>query len=141
MNKIFKFIKYNLFYSLYWKWHSFYHYIIKPFHIIKYGFPLSDLWSLDYTLSKWIVPRLKYFRNNIQGTPIKKDGKWTEEGPEYVTIEEWQKILDEMIFAFEFTIKDVSGDFYYDDKQWGLDNQRRKRGLKLFAEYFNDLWD
>ena len=51
--------------------------------------------------------------------------------PDNLTQESWNSILDEMIFAFENVPIYRAG---------SAEEPRIKKGLKLFAEYYNDLW-
>lgn len=54
------------------------------------GWSDPELWNLDYTVSKWIVPRLKAFQAETDGCP-----------PDMEFID-WQLEIREMIFGFEF---------------------------------------
>lgn len=76
----------------------------------------SDLWSLDSALAKIILPKLIAFKNsNRAGYPSnfseydESFGGTKEEyenNPNYVGGggERWEEILDEMIYAFEYTL-------------------------------------
>ena len=85
------------------------------------------LWGLSYHLAKYILPRLQAFRKlNKAGIPTGlKD------------IEEWNGLLDKMIFAFKFIKEDEEKVFSYKKS----DFIKVKRGLNLFAKYFTNLWD
>lgn len=88
---------------------------------IERGFDESELWSLDVTISKFISPRLKAFRDTAGGYP----GDMTEN--------EWIELLDKMILAFDLHAQcKVS----YTEEE----NEKIEEGLKLFAEYFGHLW-
>lgn len=118
---------------------------------IKY----KDIYSLDNTIARFVLPRLKFFKKNIIGYP-----------PD-ITYEEWKSIIDKMILAFELildksepnfgelkfnTEKTDNGhwkmvedpDSTFDAEaymKWHKDRQSTiAEGLKLFAEYFQDLW-
>ena len=87
------------------------------------GWDDSDIWSLDYTISQFVLPRLKGL----------KEQKGCH--PNTLTVQEWDDIMDKMILAFELNIKDT------DD---GIDKEEReqmKKGLALFAKYYCSLWD
>lgn len=123
----------------------------KKIRNIKY----KDICSLDITLAKFILPRLKFFRKNTCSYPYG------------FTFEEWKDILNKMILAFELILDTSEPDFgdlkYYTEKtdnghwkmikdpnstfdtkvyrKWHKDRQEIiEEGLKLFAEYFQDLW-
>jgi len=103
----------------------FYRWIKYKIYELRYGFNPSDCWSLDYSLSKWLHPRLVHFRNNLCGHPSN------------ITYEKWEEILDKMIFAF----KNIADD---DPCLWTANNPDFKKveeGLDLFREYFHDLWN
>ena len=80
-----------------------------------------DLWNLDYTIAKFIYPRLKAFKEIINTHPSD------------MSFEEWKNTLDKMILAFELLCLD----------KWCDDEEQNKinEGLKLFAEYYQHLWD
>jgi hypothetical protein len=156
----------RFFYYLERKYYDIKLFFKSKYQLLRYGFEFRDTWSLDYSCAKWLVPRLKHLRDNLHSTPIKPDGKMTETGPEAYTIEEWQKILDEMIFGFEFVLNkdkyldecypaDFDFDFKTDEKGYIKWNDNRKpdftkynelskkaeEGRVLFARNFESLWD
>ena len=97
--------------------------------IIKWrlGFNPKETWNLDFTISQFILPRLKYFR------------KTTKAYPSYFkTPERWDKELDKMIAAFEILASE--DDYFptgctYEEKQKIIDT-----GLKSFYKYYQKLW-
>ena len=108
------------------------------------GFFSEECWSLDVTLAALILPRLICFKDNTYGCPaslIKEDDKG------HIIDEEksnqlWHEMLDKMVYAFWIIVNESSG--YHS----GLNTKEReelvaakKEGLKLFAEYFEALWD
>ena len=58
------------------------------------GFDDRELWSLDFTISKFILPRLQAFKKQKAGYP----GHLTEK--------KWDNKLDKMIAAFTLLAKD-----------------------------------
>ena len=123
----------------------------KKIRNIKY----KDIYNLDNTIARFILPRLKFFRKKIYSCPYG------------FTLEEWKDILDKMILSFELIldtsepnfgehkchIEKVSDklsklvedpDSTFDSKayiKWHEGRQKTiEEGLKLFAEYFQDLW-
>lgn len=96
------------------------------------GFSDRELWNLDHTMAKFILPRLKAFKN-YRGTY-----------PPDLTPEEWNEKLDEMIWAFdailheEETMPVIDGGEKVKIMAY---LKRRDKGLKLFGKYLMDLWD
>lgn len=90
---------------------------------IKYGFFDDETWNLDYIMAKFILPRLKRFRDVTKCYP-----------PELKSLDEWQKILDKMIWSFDSI---VNG---YDDFLNPEQNKKQQEGLDLFSKYFTALW-
>ncbi len=86
-----------------------------------YAFEWLDIYGLYYSLSKDIFPKLEAFRDNTYSNPGGMSSK------------EWTKILNKMIFAFKTLAKD---DIIIEDKK----RDKIEEGLKLFGEYFRDLW-
>lgn len=87
----------------------------------KNGFDDTVTWNLDIEISNFIVPRLKRFKKLNNGYPGD------------MTPDEWDKIIDEMIFAHEFNIKD-------DLTASKSDLKRFEKGMKLFSKYYRNLW-
>ena len=84
-------------------------------------FNYDCLASLDHVISNFILPRLKKFKEVTVSTPFNMTGK------------EWDKKLDKMIYAFEWAAK---GGWDIPEEEWG----KVRKGLKLFAKYYFDLW-
>ena len=85
------------------------------------GWSDEDTWSLDWTIAKFILPRLKRFAKLQNGFPGSTTSK------------EWNEILEQMIEAFEL----------YSKGGWELDKediQKAQKGLELFAKWYGDLW-
>jgi hypothetical protein len=78
---------------------------------------------LDSTIAKFVLPRLKAFRRDISGIP------------DPLTEEQWAAILDDMIYAMEYSAND---ELWYDNE---VDEERVQRGHGLFGEYFTALWN
>jgi|GEM_PF-1353200 len=100
------------------------------FQYLRDGWDDSDTWSLNYTLSKIILPRLKRFKELNIGWPSKS---WKSDG--FKTFEDWEAALDDMIYAMDINsrLDDISPDT-------AVDWERVKRGNYLFGKFFNDLW-
>ena len=101
-----------------------------------------DTWSMDHTLAYIIHPMLVQLKDTQHGYPSE------------LTEQEWNDILDEMIWAFEQKCKDgnwvtdkdkdkiLSGHFDSIDHDGLKEHQERiTQGLKLFGKYYENLWD
>lgn len=89
-------------------------------------FDESEMWSLDYTLASFILPRLQALREVKHGYPS-----------ELETPEQWNDIMDKMIESFGLIVNDES----YPNGESLKNKPKIEEGLKLFAEYFQNLWD
>lgn len=82
------------------------------------GWDDSDTWNLNYVIVRFVLPRLKRFREISAAYPYQ------------LTPEEWDTILEKMIIAFQALDED-DGD---------IDWEMVEEGLDLFRQYFMDLW-
>jgi hypothetical protein len=104
-----------------------------------------DLYNLDFTLSKIILPALIKFRANLTGYPtvdnadvpehlyISPTESWSEE-QDKVMRKQYEYVLDEIIFAFVHNMDDEAG---YDPEE----ETRARKGMILFGKYFRSLWN
>ena len=106
---------------------------------ITRGFSDDETWSLNYTIAKFVVPRLKRFKNLNFGHPST------------ITEDEWNTILDKIINSLEKEIAfcesnepDFDEEANYD---YGLSYQNRRKyhkekqeGYELFGQWFDNLW-
>jgi hypothetical protein len=86
------------------------------------GWDDSETWSLDYSLAKIVLPRLKRFKEIGFAIPVP------------LSEEEWFSTLDKMIAAFEFAAS---------EKRWSAgpeEYEKHNEGLMLFAQYYWALW-
>lgn len=102
----------------------------------------KDIWSLDYTIAKFALPRIKRLKEVTHGYPSC-----------FSEPEEWDKVLDEMIFAMDFIANCKEDDYYPDLKDMKRDiskeewqplrdaQTRTQNGLDLFGKHFRNLWD
>jgi|TARA_R110001632_G_scaffold28633_1_gene76272 hypothetical protein len=107
-----------------------------------------DTWSMDHTLAPIIYPMLVQLKETQHGHP---NG---------LTEQEWDAILDEMIWAFEQKCRDTWEDDYYGGYDEGRKNgsmvgsfewidheglkthqERMSNGFMLFGKYYENLWD
>jgi len=148
-------------------------------HIHKY-----DTWNMDTTLALIIVPLLKQLKETAHGSPMMTAHEQSSEGSSQLCFpfyaegdkdawkrghEEWQEILDKMIWAFEqintdweqqfqsgkldFTFVRNQEDNLFEVK-YGPDNtykydyegsakhaDRMQEGFDLFGKHYRNLWD
>lgn len=108
-----------------------------------------NLWSLDYTLAKIILPSLKLLKDNKGGSPWVDD----EDVPEEIRStkdstprnawdtdeffhDRWTFVIGEMIFSFENILSDKC-EFELSEE----DRKRIENGLVLFGKYYRGLWN
>ena len=133
---------------------------------IERGFDDTELWSLDRTIAKYVLPRLIEFKKVANGYP-----------PNFDSFEEWIAVIDKMIYSFDHIAnqekydeeleKELGIDWvgYFDEKKLPDGNYelvhgdnyneelmntyhrmqeeesiRIQDGLDLFGKYFCNLW-
>lgn len=101
------------------------------------GFDDRDLWSLDYTIIKFVYPRLKRFRDQAPqvSTPMHPTQVDEQGDPRSIETEEWREILDEMLVGFQLA---VEADCY---PLTGDDHKKLEHSMDVFREWFFALWD
>ena len=92
-----------------------------------------DTWSMDHTLAPIILPMLVQLKET------------THSHPADLTEQEWDEILDEMIWAFEQKCRDDWMEDY-DYNKWDSEGakahqERMSNGFRLFGIYYENLWD
>jgi hypothetical protein len=113
------------------------------------GFDDSDMWGLDYSLAKLILPRLQVFYKRAQdpriisGYPIDLDPCYPSECNQNhdpnVAYKNWLKILKDMCYSFESII--LEEECFEYDAQRQTDWVRLQRGLNYFSTYYRNLWE
>lgn len=114
-----------------------------------------DTWNMDDTLAHIIYPMLIQLKKTTHGAPLVDN----EDVPahlhrpdglcDYTVDDKWQLrwywVLDEMIWAFEASVK---GEPEFYQKDGGFDlvkydeyNKRIRNGERLFGKYYSGLWD
>lgn len=87
----------------------------------------KETWSLDCTMSKYILPRLKAYKKHTNGYP-----------GSMASMDEWYAILDKMILAFTHISEERI--FEVDFKSGDEIDKQIDEGLDLFRKYYFDLW-
>jgi hypothetical protein len=107
---------------------------------------VEDLYDLDVTIARYILPRLMVFKQHCERTPNLN-----------MSCQEWDEILDKMIYAFERiacqTEEETPEYKAYIKAIWNneMDLADLKRsakaslkpiseGLSLFHKYYRSLW-
>ena len=106
----------------------------------EWGFTPDECWNLYHTIAVFILPRLVFFKENY-------GDKFTPASIKELSNEEWQKILDKMIWSFTQVAKEdfdeppqeylKNYEYYEACKAYEQDIDE---GLDLFREYFLALW-
>ena len=97
----------------------------------KFGFSDSETWSLDSVVSEFVLPRLKRFKEIVIDYCH----------PGGIDEKEWEKILDQMIFAFEWNLTcDNDKNIDLDEKAQKANWDKYIKGMELFAKHFRELW-
>ena len=143
----------------------------KLFYDIKYfiqrhtrGYDDLDKWNAAWYIARKAIPVLSAMRDKCVGTSVKwhredrfgnivelsKEEVFVDDGsPAFFTEDEWKAILDDIIYAFQFTLDSDGETFYegdglfinYSQEKYEAAFKRHKRGLKLFSIYYMNLWD
>lgn len=117
-----------------------------------------DIWSLDYTIAKFALPRLIRLKEVMHGVPNTMfeplpAGEYNHNEEQMKTAtEKWNEVLDEIIFAMDY-IANCREDDYYPKKTWPEKTttedyielraveERVQKGLVLFGAHMRSLWD
>ncbi len=94
------------------------------------GFSDSETWALDSVICQFIIPRLIRFKE----VNIAYPGNG-------VTMEMWNAMIDEMIFAFDWSLNHEEDKYYnLTDAEKKKNWKRYDKGMKVFAKWFRHLW-
>lgn len=89
--------------------------------------PIRDVYNLNMTIVKFILPRLELFRKVTDSYPI-----------EMKSLNEWDDVLDKMITAFRLIYESYTR--VKNPEEIKKDYKIIEEGLDLFRKYFYDLW-
>jgi len=98
-------------------------------------FPIEEAWNVNHFIAKYALPRIQALIEIEKTSPYATvpgvlDKKYGSQG-----FKIWLKYLGEMEYAFHIFSTDT---FSYETKE---NQERVKRGLHLFAEYYEYLWN
>lgn len=106
-----------------------------------YGFDPTETWTLFHTISMFVLPRLIYFKKHHRGLFWNHKAAPDKYGVHPALSEKkTNQICDKMINAFKIIIKNENA-ILFDKKTVESSYKNVQEGLKLFAEYFLELWD
>lgn len=92
------------------------------------GWDDTELWNLDYTIARFVYPRLKRF---IELEPA----GWPAN--DFPTYGEWIEALKKMLYAFEYIVKEDEMVNFVNSEEYS----KVQEGLELFGKHFQSLWD
>ena len=112
-------------------------YVKFPWQKLTRGFSDDEIWNLELTIANFILPRIKKYRENNIGTPVKlsldpralNDADWEELN------KKWLEILDKIILALELTIK--NGEDIISKEEY----EKMTEGYMLLGEWLPELWE
>lgn len=117
---------------------------------LERGFDDTELWNLDVTIARFILPRLKIYKENTFTIPgrviyeIGGEGAIMNNDPELnkKAHKRWTEILDDIIWSLE----NYENEPECDDRENWLNeyeewNKKIKRGLEYLGKYFGCLND
>ena len=99
------------------------HFIKRIKHIVFDGYDCCEIFNLNHSLSKYILPKLILFK------------KLNFAYPYGLKPETWDKYLDDMIYALEVDSNMEKYEFNK-DVNW----KRVDRGFSLLGKYWRALW-
>ena len=108
------------------------------------GIDDRELWNLDITLTEFILPRLKAFKEmDRKGYPVLEG---VDPQDEKRTTEIWELILDDMIKGFEAHQRLANNTFYDEDDDFDCVSEKEEahkivieRGFELFSRPYMSL--
>jgi len=124
-----------------WTWRDL---VDATYRRIKYGCNPQDIWNLDTTCARWLVPRLKLMRDRGHGFPGEIYAKYEDMQDRHeadrLAVAEWRGILDEMIDGFSMIATKFDW-MYLSKPEYDANWEKANRALDLFRNYYFDLWD
>ena len=103
----------------------------------------EELYDLKYVLAEYIYPKLKAFKEKVdkKDTPTLPDFKNEDYFKDKklsvdLMFEFWSEKLEEMLFPFQYYNSPDS----FEHLERDIVKEKIKKGLEMFAKYFDDLW-
>lgn len=88
------------------------------------GWDDSDTWNLDTTAAKFLLPRLRRFKELNDGHPCD------------ISFEEWERIIDEITWLLE---KSIDDDELFEPPM-NEKVERIRKAEEYLGKYFRHLW-
>ena len=96
----------------------------------KLGFCDVETWNLGFEIADFILPRLKRFKELVNGHPC-----------DITTMDKWYEMIDKMIYAFEWAKQVGNDDFVkMSDKEIDDGRKKYKEGMDIFSKRMLDIW-
>lgn len=176
IDNLIDFLPYRLGWGFKHNWSDLRWWVKCKYQKLRYGVSDDDVFSLESNIAKYIAPRLQYFKKKGKyGIPMKflpsnysYLNEEDREKAEKIGEQEMNRILDEMIFAFDYIINpDKYVPFPEESMKWDLKDKnyfnrektieekvawddyikkceqhdaRKKQGLQLFVDHIDILW-
>lgn len=107
----------------------------------KRGYADRDVWSIDWHLSSYMGDALRDLANQVHGTVIIDTGRTITDFNDIdcLTLEEWQFTIRYIAETFDLARKIQQYDVM--DMDMKLAQKRFDHGMRMFSEYFFQLWD
>lgn len=105
------------------------------FQYLTRGFSDRQIWSLDITVAKFVIPRLKRLKETSLGYPMP-----------FNSMIGWHRAIDKMIWSFEHVLTDYGSAECHSSnrKLWNFIEAKNMKkfdeGMNLFAKHYKDLW-
>ena len=106
------------------------------------GYADSDVWSLDWHLTHFMGKALRDLANQVHGTPIIDTGREIKDinDCDTLTLEEWKATILYIAETFDIGRKIEEMEYNTLEEQ-KVALKRFEQGMKMFTEYFFNLWD
>ena len=106
---------------------------------LERGFDDTETWNLDYTLAKFLAPRLRRFIEVHTGVPA-----WfiSNEKTQEESRQEWLDILNEILWCCEHYDTYEYEDNFFDKsrEEQNAIEERFTKGFELLGKYWKCLW-
>lgn len=100
-----------------------------------------EVWDLKSAISEFIFPRLQELIKRIEAGEMVAIASWVSVDDAIEDTQElekqWVEILKKMSIPFHYHVNPA----FYKKMPISILDKKRAEGLRLFAEYFEHLWD
>lgn len=108
----------------------------------KRGYSDNSVWSLDWYLCEWMPQALRELKEQVHGTPIVDTGRVIEDPNDCdtLTMEEWKATIEYLAETFDIG-RQIQDYGYKTPEEYQKAYKRFQHGMRMFNEYFFNLWD